>query len=90
MRYIVSSSSNSQARVTRGFHVDTDMNEALVKVSSRLHQISRYPETALEPTIYSGMDRTSEIAIFNIIARPPEADKLEAFAEQHPHLQSAL
>lgn len=90
VRYIVSSSSNSQARVSMGFNVDTDMNEALVKVNSRLQQISRYPETALEPTIYSGMDRTSEIAVFNIIPRAPSDEQLQAFMATHPHLEAEL
>ena len=90
MKYIVSSSSNSRARVSMGFDADADMNEALVKVNSRLQQVPRYPETALEPTLRSGTDDSSEIAIFNVIARPPDDEQLLAYARQHPDLAQLI
>lgn len=90
MKYINSTCSNSRARVSLGFDIDTDMSEALVKVNSRLQQVQRYPETALEPTIYSGTDRSPEIANFNIIPRPPTEEQLDKFAKQHPELQRAI
>lgn len=90
MKYIESTCSNSRARVSMGFDVGTDMNEALVKVNSRLQQVSRYPETALEPTITSGTDRTPEIANFNIIPRPPTHEQLDEFAEQNPGLKTRI
>ena len=86
MNFLESSSSNSRGRVSMGFDIDTDMNEALVKVNSALQQISSYPETALEPKLSSGTDDSPEIAMFNIVPRPPDDDELAAFAEQHPEL----
>lgn len=90
MKYIVSSSSNSRARVSMGFDADTDMNEALVKVNSRLQQVPRYPETALEPTLRSGTDDSSEIAIFNVVARPPDDQQLLQFKKDHPALSGLI
>ena len=90
MKYISSTSSNSRARVTLEFDTHTDMSEALVKVDSRLQQVSRYPETALEPTIYSGTDDSAEIAIFSVIPRPPDDEQLVAFAALHPDLAEVI
>jgi hydrophobic/amphiphilic exporter-1 (mainly G- bacteria), HAE1 family len=90
MKYIVGQSSNSRARVSMGFDVKTDMNEALIKVNSRLQQIKSYPETALEPALYSGTDDSAQIATFNMIPRPPSDEELAAFAEQHPELSSQI
>ena len=42
MKYIASSCDNSRARVNMGFDIDVDMNEALVKVNSRLQQVARH------------------------------------------------
>ena len=90
MKYIVSSCSNSRARISMGFNADMDMNEALVKLNTRLQQISRYPETALEPTIYSGTDDSNEVATFNVIARPPDNEELAEFARRNPELADVV
>ena len=90
MKYIVSYCSNSQAHVSMGFDSGVDMNEALVKVNSRLQQVRRYPETALEPTISSGTDRTPEIANLNIVPRPPTDQQLLEFAEANPQLAEEI
>lgn len=90
MKYISSQCSNSRARVSMGFDATADMNEALVKVNSRLQQVSRYPETALEPTIRSGTDYTPEVANFNIIPRPPSDEQLDEFVKQHPQLSDQI
>ena len=66
MKEITSNSSNSRARIEMNFDINADMNEAMVKVNARLQQVAKYPETALEPTIRSGTDDTSTIAIFNV------------------------
>ena len=86
MKEITSNSSNSRASVEMNFAINADMNEAMVKVNARLQQVSKYPETALEPTIRSGTDDTSTIAIFNVIPRPPDDLQLQRFASEHPEL----
>lgn len=90
MKEIESSSSNSRGRVMMNFDVSTDMNEALVKVNSRLQQVTQYPQTALEPTIYSGTDDSDSVATFNVIPRPPDEDQLVAFAASHPELADVV
>ncbi len=90
MKEITSNSSNSRARVEMNFDISTDMNEAMVKVNSRLQQVSSYPETALEPTISSGTDDTSTIATFNVIPRPPDNRQLQEFAQQNPGLSDVI
>lgn len=86
MQEITSSSYNSRGRVMMNFDVHTDMNEALVKVNSRLQQVSQYPQTALEPTIFSGTDDSNSVATFNVIPRPPEDRQLREFGAEHPDL----
>ena len=91
MTEITSSSSNSRGRVEMNFDIATDMNEALVKVNSRLQQVPQYPETALEPIIYSGADDASAIATFNVIPRPPGDQQLDGFVKRHPqHAELAV
>lgn len=90
MKYILSNCNNSQAYINMGFDTHVDINEALVKVNSRLQQVRSYPETALEPTISSGTDRTPEIANFNIVPRPPSDQQLAAFAAEHPKLAQQI
>ena len=89
-KYLSTSCDNSRARISIGFDTGTDMNEALVKVNSRLQQVSRYPETALEPTISSGTDYSPEVANFNIVPLPPNDDELAQFAQQHPQLRAQI
>ncbi len=90
MKEITSSSSSSRGRVELNFDISTDMNDALVRVSSRLQQVARYPETALEPTIFSGADDASAIATFNLIPRPPDASELADFARRHPQHEQLI
>jgi len=90
MKEITSNSSNSRARIEMNFDINADMNEAMVKVNARLQQVTKYPETALEPTIRSGTDDTSTIAIFNVIPRPPDDTQLQVFASQHPELTELI
>ena len=90
MRYITSESANSMASISMGFAADADMNEALVKVNALLQQVPQYRETAREPTIYSGTDTSSTIAVFNLIPRPPNDEQLVAFGRKHPERGSAL
>ncbi len=78
------------ASISMGFAADADMNEALVKVNALLQQVPQYPETAREPTIYSGTDTSSTIAVFNLIPRPPNDEQLVAFGRKHPEQESAL
>ena len=73
-----------------GFNADMDMNEALVKLNTRLQQISRYPETALEPTIYSGTDDSNEVATFNVIARPPDDGEIDEFLKGNGDLKNVV
>ena len=53
---------NSMGTIVLEFKVGTDLNEALVKVNSRLQQVPEYPEEADEPIISTSDPRANAIA----------------------------
>ncbi len=85
-----SQSSDSRAEITLEFAVGTDLEEALLKVNTRLQQVREYPIDANEPVISSSNISDRPIARFVITARPPDADVIEAFAAKHPELRKPL
>ncbi|EMI20894.1 Acriflavin resistance protein, partial [Rhodopirellula maiorica SM1] len=48
---MTSESMDSSGRITLEFYVGTNMEEALLKVNSRLQQVPEYPEEADQPVI---------------------------------------
>lgn len=87
---MTSTSSNSRADIELEFAVGTDVQDAMMKVNTRLQQVREYPIDANEPVIESSGARRQSIARFALTARPPSKEKIAEFQKQHPNLSEAL
>lgn len=87
---MTSESMHSEGRITLEFAVGTDMQEALVKVNSRLQQVPEYPEDAKQPVISTSSISGRPIAWFVLSARQVTRQEIEAFVDRNPHLAEAL
>ena len=67
---LTSESMDSVGNITLEFLVGTDMDEALLKVNSRLQQVSEYPIDADEPVISTANSSDRPIAWFILSAKP--------------------
>jgi len=85
-----SQSRDSEGEITLEFSVDTDMQESLLKVNSRLQQVREYPEDADEPVISTSDASDRPIAWFILSARPASHEEILAFQQQHPELTDEL
>jgi HAE1 family hydrophobic/amphiphilic exporter-1 len=85
-----SESGDSQGSITLEFRVGTNMDEALLKVNSRLQQVSEYPEDADQPVISTSNASDRPIAWFILSARKPTDRDLDEFIEKYPHLDVPL
>jgi HAE1 family hydrophobic/amphiphilic exporter-1 len=73
---------DSRGTITMEFLVGTDMEEALVKVNSRLQQVSDYPEDAKEPVISTSNSSDRPIAWFILTTRPTPPEEMRAFRDK--------
>ncbi len=89
-RKLTSESSDSQSTITMEFNVGEDMDQALLKVNSRLQQVREYPENADQPVIVTANSSSRPIAWFILSAAPPTPEEFAAFAEAHPHLRDEV
>uniref|UniRef100_A0A7C4LKS1 Efflux RND transporter permease subunit n=1 Tax=Schlesneria paludicola TaxID=360056 RepID=A0A7C4LKS1_9PLAN len=85
-----SESMDSLGRITMEFAIGTDMDEALLKVNSRLQQVPQYPENADQPVISTSNSANTPIAWFILSARLPDPGQIAAFQAEHPELREAL
>ncbi|MCO8121085.1 efflux RND transporter permease subunit [Stieleria sp. TO1_6] len=85
-----SESADSQGTITLEFLVGTNMEEALLKVNSRLQQVPEYPEDADQPIITTANSSDSPIAWFILSARMPTNEAINEFADSHPQLADEL
>ncbi len=85
-----SESTDSSGTITLEFAIGTNMEEALLKVNSRLQQVPSYPENVDQPVITTSNSSNSPIAWFILSERLPGEAELRAFAEQHPDLAGKL
>lgn len=85
-----SESTDSQGTVTLEFHVGTDMDEALLKVNSRLQQVPEYPEDADQPVISTSNASDRPIAWFILSTRRPTDEKIVALQKERPDLSEQL
>jgi len=85
-----SESADSKGTITLEFLVGTNMDEALLKVNSRLQQVPEYPEDADQPIISTANASDRPIAWFILSSRLPSKEKILAFAEKHPELKERL
>ena len=89
-RKLTSESSDSEATITIEFNVGTDMDQALLKVNSRLQQVPEYPEAADQPVIVTANSSDNPIAWFILSALPPSDEEIADFATEHPELRAEL
>ncbi|MEM8864339.1 MAG: efflux RND transporter permease subunit [Planctomycetota bacterium] len=87
-RKLSSESTDSRSTITMEFNVGEDMNQALLKVNSRLQQVPEYPEDADQPVITTANSSSRPIAWFILSPAPPTEDELNAFAQSHPRLKA--
>jgi HAE1 family hydrophobic/amphiphilic exporter-1 len=90
VRKMSSESMDSLGRVTLEFPVGTNMQEALVKVSTKLAQVPSYPEDAKEPVINTSNAANRPIAWFILSQRVPPRDSADALVRQHPDLKAPI
>ncbi|KAA5542170.1 efflux RND transporter permease subunit [Roseiconus nitratireducens] len=90
VRKMTSESMDSTGRITLEFLVGTNMEEALLKVNSRLQQVPEYPEDSDEPVIATSSASDRPIAWFILSAIQPSREAIVDFAQQHPELSEAL
>ena len=76
----------SSAEIVLEFEVGTDISDAFSMVNARLQQVREYPEDATEPIIQASDFGARPIARFALTPRPPSADEIAAFQQQHPEL----
>ena len=87
---MTSESMDSSGRITLEFLVGTNMDQALLKVNSRLQQVSEYPEEADEPVITTSSSSDRPIAWFILSALQPKPQEIRAFADEHPAIAEPL
>jgi HAE1 family hydrophobic/amphiphilic exporter-1 len=90
VRKMTSESMDSMARITLEFLVGTNMEQALLKVNSRLQQVPEYPEDADEPVIATSNASDRPIAWFILSVLQPTEDEIRAVAEANPSLAAPL
>ena len=87
---MTSESADSKGTITLEFQVGTNMEEALLKVNSRLQQVREYPQDADEPVITTSNSSDRPIAWFILSAQRPSDERFDAFEQQHPELTTLL
>ncbi|MEC7979338.1 MAG: efflux RND transporter permease subunit [Planctomycetota bacterium] len=85
-----SESSNSRGQVRLEFNVGTDMQEAILKVNSRLQQVGDYPVDADEPIISTSNSADSPVAWVILSARPASREKISGFQQKYPEHREGL
>jgi hydrophobic/amphiphilic exporter-1 (mainly G- bacteria), HAE1 family len=85
-----SESTDSVGTVSLEFKVGTNMEEALLKVNSRLQQVREYPIDANQPVISAASAADRPIAWFILSTRLPERERIEQFLARHPQRASVL
>ncbi|MEM7136115.1 MAG: efflux RND transporter permease subunit [Myxococcota bacterium] len=72
-----SSANKDNGSITLEFEVDTDIEEALVRVTNRLSQVASYPETVNEPVVETASSAGPPLAVIAI--RDPEGGSVAAY-----------
>ncbi|MBL8849372.1 MAG: efflux RND transporter permease subunit, partial [Planctomycetaceae bacterium] len=87
---MTSEAMDSSGRIILEFRVGENMEEALLKVNSRLQQVPEYPEDADEPVISTANAADRPIAWFILSARRPEAARIDEYIGKFPELSAQL
>src|SRR4029078_6576095 len=90
VRKMTSESMDSMGRVTLEFPVGIDMREAMLKVNTKLAQVTHDPEDAKEPVINTSNAADRPIAWFILSARVPPREEADKLLAQHPDLKGEL
>src|SRR6187549_3262939 len=90
VRKMFSESMDSMGRVTLEFPVGTNMQEAMIKVNTKLAQVPSYPEDAREPVINTSNAANRPIAWFILGQRVPPREEADKLLAQHPDLKPAI
>ncbi len=77
---------DSSASITLEFAVGTNIEDAMMRVNTRLQQVREYPIDAQEPVIEASDVADQPIARFALTSRPPSQEKIAAFQKEHPEL----
>jgi HAE1 family hydrophobic/amphiphilic exporter-1 len=85
-----SEATDSSGTVTLEFHVGTNIEEALLKVNSRLQQVPEYPEDADQPVMTTSNASDRPIAWFILSTRRPTDEQIVAVQKEHPELAAEL
>jgi len=81
---------DSGGKITLEFAVGTNVEDAMLRVNTRLQQVREYPINALEPVIRASNVSDRPIARFVLTARPPELHRIEEFQKQYPECADFL
>ena len=87
---MTSSCRDSKADITLEFAVGTNIEDAMMRVNTRLQQVSDYPVNAREPVIEASTTEDSPIARFALTARPPTKEKIREFQKEYPEIADRL
>jgi HAE1 family hydrophobic/amphiphilic exporter-1 len=87
---MTSESMDSRGSIMLEFLVGTNMEEALLKVNSRLQQVPEYPEDSDQPIITTANAADRPIAWLILSARRPTHEAIEDFQRRHPEIAAAL
>src|SRR5436190_7227378 len=90
VRKMSSESMDSLGRVILEFPVGTNMQEAMIKVNTKLAQVPDYPEDAREPVINTSNAANRPIAWFILSQRVPPRDAANSLVAQHPDLKPEI
>jgi len=74
---------DSSSRVLMEFSVGTNIEDAMLRINTRLQQVREYPIDALQPVIRASDISDSPIARYVLTARPPTIARITAFQKQH-------
>ncbi len=83
---MTSSCQDSQGSITLEFAVGTSIEDAMLRVNTRLQQVREYPIDAREPVIEASDVSDRPIARFALTSRPPSKERIEQFQQAHPDL----
>ena len=81
---------DSSGSITLEFDIGTNIQEALLKVNTKLQQVPEYPEEADEPVISTTNSGNRPIAWFILKPQVVSPEEITAFAEKHPDAKDAL
>ena len=74
-----SSSYNSLGTITLSFQINTNLDDALLRVSNKLSEVSNYPENVNKPTIESSGANSSPIIWMVLKTKPDNTEHINHF-----------